>query len=348
MQFAAQPKPPLGILFDSAMGARIDDALALSFLYGLDGKNEIRVVGLTVSRSNLSAAAFADAVARFYAGPVNAAFNSFGRTLPVGMLLGGKIAGETPMLHAPLAKTKPDGSPLYVHGVRKLNDTADPLAVIRNALSAQFDLNAAIVLGGPATTLAKVLSLQGAKDLIARKVRHLVISAGAADSNSPDPNTQADVPAMKKLLAEWPTPVFLAGAELGAALPYPAASIEKDFAWTPDHPVADAYRAFHPMPYDADTQNLAAVLQAAHPDQGYFEASEPGTASVSGNGQIQWSPAPSGAHRRLLFDPTQKDRILKLYTALVSAKPVPKAPPFRRPKPADLKPADLKPEEKKP
>ena len=51
MQFLGKVKPPVGILFDSDMGTRIDNALALALLYGLDGKNEARMVGLSVSRS---------------------------------------------------------------------------------------------------------------------------------------------------------------------------------------------------------------------------------------------------------------------------------------------------------
>ena len=57
MQFPGQGKPPLGIVFDSDFGNRIDDALALALLYGFDGKNEARVVSMSVTKSNLKAAA---------------------------------------------------------------------------------------------------------------------------------------------------------------------------------------------------------------------------------------------------------------------------------------------------
>ena len=45
----------------------------------------------------------------------------------------------------------------YSRGIHKLNDTADPVAVIRNALSAQFDQNAVVVMAGPATNLVRLL-----------------------------------------------------------------------------------------------------------------------------------------------------------------------------------------------
>ncbi len=59
----------------------------------------------------------------------------------------------------------------------------------------------------------------------------------------PSPAIKSDIAAARKLFAEWPTPVVAVGSEVGDALPYPGASIEKDFAWSPAHPVVDAYRA---------------------------------------------------------------------------------------------------------
>ena len=38
MQFPEQGKPPVEIIFDSDLGNRIDDTLALALLYGFDGK----------------------------------------------------------------------------------------------------------------------------------------------------------------------------------------------------------------------------------------------------------------------------------------------------------------------
>ena len=49
-------QPGAGIVFDTAL-SRIDDALALALLYGLDGKHTVRVVAITVDRASLPAAA---------------------------------------------------------------------------------------------------------------------------------------------------------------------------------------------------------------------------------------------------------------------------------------------------
>ena len=113
----------------------------------------------------------------------------------------------------------------------------------------------------------------------------------------------SDVAAARKLFAEWPTPIVAVGSEVGDALPYPGASIEKDFAWSPAHPVVDAYRAFKPMPYDAPASALAAVLYAVHPEDGYFTLSDPGTITVQDDGRTRFTPAADGKHRYLIVDP---------------------------------------------
>src|SRR5262245_46665401 len=341
MQAQGPEKPPVGIVFDTGLGNSIDEALALALLYGLDGRGEARVLSLSVSKPNLKAAALCEAIGRFYAGAASGAFGAIGRTLPVGLADEGKIPEDTPMLTIPLSRRNEEGAPLYNHGIEKLNDTAEVRALIRNALTAQHDQNCIVILTGPATNLARVLNLNGAKELISRKVRYLSMVGGAYPANSHRQtqfNIRADIAAAKKLFAEWPTPIVASGDEVGAALLYPAASIEKDFAWSPAHPVVDAYRAYKPMPYDAPTGAMTAVLYAVRPQEGYFKLSEPGTISVLDDGTTKFTPSPEGKHRYLIPDPAQKDRIIKTYTELVSAKPVPRQP--RRRPPQQLQQAD--------
>jgi len=330
MQNQGQEKPPIGIIFDCGLGNSIDEALALALLYGLDGKNEARVISLSVSKSNLKAAAMCEAVARFYGGASSGAFGAVGRTLPVGLADEGKSPEDTPMLTVPLSKLNDAGAPLYSHGIEKLTDTAEVRALIRNALSQQPDQSCVVVLTGPATNLARTLDLPGVKELIARKARFLSVAGGAYPDGPPQSNVKADIASAKKLFAEWPTPIVACGAEIGAALLYPASSIEKDFAWSPAHPVVDAYRAYRPMPYDAPTCAMVALLYAVRPQEGYFKLSEPGMISVLDDGRTKFTPSPEGKRRYLILDTEQKERVIKTYIEIASAKPVPRQPRFRR------------------
>ena len=338
MQFGGQGKQPVGVIFDSDMGASIDGALALALLYGLEGKGEARLTSVSVSKSNLKAAAFCEAVGRFYAGATSPEVRVYLRSLPVGLSTDGKMPEDTPMLTAPLAKRNADGTPVYSHGIEKLNDTAEPAALIRNAFTAQVDQNSVVILAGPATNLARVLDLPGAKDLIARKVRLLSVAGGAYPDGPAESRIRTDIAAAKKLFAEWPTPIVACGRDVGEALRFPASSVETDFAWTPNHPVVDAYRAFQPMPYDAPAAGMAAALQALRPQEGYFKLSGPGTIRVLDDGRTQFTPSADGKHRYLISDPAQKERGIRTYTELASAKPVPRQPRFRLKDKAPLAP----------
>ncbi len=343
MQFPGSEKGPVGIVFDTDMRA-IDAALGLALLYGFDGKNEARVASVSVSVHNLNAAAFCDAVGRFYAGaPITGPFAGFSRALPVGLSTDGAAKPDLPMVTAPLAKRNPDGAPAYTTVVKDLNDTAEVAALIRNAFTAQFDQNCIAVLAGPATNLVKVLDLPGAKDLIAHKVRFLAMAGGAYPNGAPEGGIRTDIAAARKLFAEWPTPIVASGYEVGAALPFPAASVEKDFAWSPAHPIADAYRANKPMPYDAPTWDMAALLYAVRPKEGYFKLSDAGTISVLDDGRTKFTASPDGKHRYLILDPAKKDSIVKVYAEVASAKPVPRIPRFRLKQDVPVKAPDAKP-----
>jgi hypothetical protein len=305
-------KPSVGIVFDADLGNSIDDALALALLYGLQGKGEERVISVSTTKSSLKSAIFADILVRFYTGEPNGFFG----VTPIGLSLSGAMPADTPILDAVTGKSQ------YPRSIVRMNDTADPLALIRNALSAQYDQNAIVVLTGPATNLAGLLALPDGKPLVSQKVRYLVIGA--------DSQLIADLPALQRLASEWPTEIFVAGSEIGDALPFPAASLEKDFAWSNAHPVVDAYRAEHPMPYDAPATAMAAALYAVRPNENYFKLSDPGTLSVSA-GAIQLTPSPSGKHRKLELDPEQKDRILQIYAEAAGTKPVGRPTRFRPP-----------------
>ena len=333
MQSAQTPtKPPLAVLFDSSLDGDIDQVLALAMIFGLEGRRQIRVASLSTSRFNLRIARFLELVARFYAGDRPGAVVS--RNAPaIGMSNAGTRSDTVaPMVDAALLKTGAEGQPVYFRTLPGLNDTADPVALIRNGLSAQVDRNAAVVLAGPPTNLVALTRLPEARAWAARKASVLAVAAGRFDGGAPDPVVSADVAGFRKLLADWPAPIVMAGTELSEALPFPGASVDTGFRWAPDHPVVDAYRAFRTMPYDAPSRALAAVLHAASPAERYFDLSEPGTITVTDDGRTRFTPSPAGTHRHLIARPDQKERVLQAYVQLVSAQPPPR--PGRGGKPA--------------
>src|SRR5687767_5341770 len=319
-----QKTPPIAVLFDSSLDGDIDQVLALAMLFGLEGRRQVRVASLSTSRFNLRIARFLDLVARFYAGDRPGAVVSRNPP-PIGMSTAGtQLDTAPPMLDAALLKTTPDGQPVYLATLQSVNDTADPVALVRNGLSAQVDRNAAVVLAGAPTNLVALTTLPEARAWAARKAGTLAIAAGRFDGGAPDPVVIADVAGFRKLLADWPAPIVMAGAELSEAMPFPGASVDTGFAWATHHPIADAYRAFRTMPYDAPSRALAAVLHAASPAERYFDLSEPGTITVADDGRTRFTASPAGTHRYLIARPDQKERVLQAYVQLVAAEPPPR------------------------
>jgi hypothetical protein len=226
---------------------------------------------------------------------------------------------DAAMLRPAIERKDEKDQPRYPRTIKRFADTSLAEAVIRNGVI--FNADAAVVLSAPATYLAKSLDLQGTKELYKERVRRLVI----VDTGAP----QQDVAALRKVIAEWPTPIFLCGREIGEALTIPGERIEKDFAWSTAHPVVDAYRAYKPTPYDAPSWDVAAVHYAVHPDSGFFRAPEMGTLTVSDDGRIQFSAGGGGKAGNLSLDPAQKDKAIQAFLEIASAKPPAPSQRFR-------------------
>jgi len=326
MQFG-KGKPSAGAFFDSDF-TTVDSVLAQALLHGLQGKNDCRVAIVTMSRPNLAVAGFTDMVERYYRGPAG----NFAQVPPMGMRTVGQPGATSPAFTEPFALKKPDGTPAFTNHVKRVLDTGDPNTLFRNYLEAQYDLNGFFILAGPATNLAAALEFRGMKELIAAKTNYLV---GAF-------NVEADVAAAKKVFAEWPTPIYSVGADVIASIQFPGASIDKEFvAANPDNPMVAAYKAFHPMPYDAPAPALAATLYAARPKEGYFKVSDPGTFTVGSDGRVAFAASAQGKHFSLNVDPEKKDKVIQTWVELASARPVlPQR--FRPPVDADGKKIDKK------
>jgi inosine-uridine nucleoside N-ribohydrolase len=341
-------RPPVGVIFDCHMGSRIDDVLALALLYGLEGKNEARVASISVTKPNLKAAALCEIMARFYTRDAEGMAAWHRPMPPIGLATGGADGEDTEMLTIPLEQRSADGAPLLVHSISRIKDTADPATLIRNTLLSLHDQNGLVVLTGPATNLARLLDLPGMKELITAKVRSLSVCAGTFPEGGPDFNISRDVTAARRLFNEWPTPIVAVGSEVGSSLLFPATSIERDFNWTAAHPVVAAYRAYHSMPYDAQTGAMAASLSAVRPTERAFQVSEPGTISISEEGQISFLRSIAARHRFLTLNRSAAPDLLQSYTHLVSARPVPRKSKHKTQQ-VELKDKDIaKPPESKP
>ncbi len=294
MTFAQVP-----VIFDTDMGNDIDDALALAMLHALESRGECKIVAVTITKDNPWAAPYIDLVNTYYGRP----------DIPIGMVKsGGVTPADSPMIQVPAQSGR------YPHKIQSGADAPDAAGVLRKALAAQADGSVVIVQVGFSTNLAHLL--ENSPDLIAKKVKLLVMMAGDFAKPNPEFNIKMDIPSAQKLVRNWPTPIVTSGYEIGNSMLFPASSITRDFP--ANHPVADAYRNYKKFPYDRPTWDITAVLYAVRPNDGYFSVSEPGTIQVDSKGVTTLAPSANGKHRYMVMDDVQRARTLEAMILLSS------------------------------
>jgi inosine-uridine nucleoside N-ribohydrolase len=289
------------VIFDTDMGNDIDDALALALLHALESRGECRIIAVTITKDNPWAAPYIDIVNTFYGRP----------NIPIGMVKGSGVTPEdSPMIRVPAQRT-------YPHKLKSGVDAPEAVAVLREALAGQPDHSVVIVQVGFSTNLAHLLD---DRELVARKVKLLVMMAGDFAKRNPEYNIKMDIPSAQKLLRGWPTPIVTSGFEIGNSMLFPASSISRDFP--ANHPVADAYKNYKNFPYDRPTWDITAALYAARPSDGYFSLSEPGTIEVDNAGVTTFVRSAEGKQRYLVMNDVQRARALEAMILLSSENPL--------------------------
>jgi len=297
------------VIFDTDMGNDVDDALALAMLHALESRGECRLLGVTVTKDNPWAAVYVDLVNTFY-----------GRgQIPVGMVKGSGVTPESSrMIQEPAERRRADGTLVYPRRLASGAEAVEAVALLRRLLAAAQDGSVVIVQVGFSTNLARLLDAPADLELVKRKVKLLSVMAGNFVQPKPEFNVQKDTASARKLFELWPGDIVASGFEIGEAMKFPAARIEKDFAWAADHPVVDAYRAYMKMPYDRQTWDLTAVLYAVRPGGGYFGLSAPGRITADDAGRTSFRPEAAGKHRYLVLTEAQRARTLECMVGLAS------------------------------
>jgi len=289
------------VIFDTDIGNDVDDALALAMLHALESRGECRIVAVTITKDNPWAAPYADLVNTFY-----------GRAhIPVGMVSRGVTPQDAQLIRVPATRRRPDGSFVYPRRLGSGAEAPEAVALLRRVLAEERDGSVVIVQVGFSTNLARLLDSD--LELVRRKVKLLSVMAGNFVAPKAEYNVQQDTASAKKLLERWPTPIVASGLEIGNALLFPAAAIER---MPMDHPVAEAYRNYQPMPYDRPTWDLTAALYAIRPDAGYFTLSPPGRITSDDQGRTQFHADPASRHRYLILSDSQRPRALEAMVQL--------------------------------
>jgi purine nucleosidase len=346
---------PVNVIFDTDIWSDIDDALALAVLHALEDRGEIKLLAVTISTNDRWCASYVNLVDTFYDHP----------HVPIGVNREGMdvefFRKKFPSLTWPVTRytqrlserKKKNGTWAYPRRLSDGTTAPEAVALLRKMLAAQPDGSVVMIQVGYSTNLARLLksppdaiSVLGGRELIARKVRLLSIMAGsfrettvegeARPKGSPEFNLLADVPSAQALFTNWPTPIVASGFEIGLDLPYPPESIEHDYAYVQDHPIAETYRTYceelkfryhWTCPHSHPTFDLTAVLYAVRPNRNYFSLSSLGKITVLDDGSSRFEEVPGGRDRYLILLEAQKARALEAMVMLASQPPTHRATP---------------------
>lgn len=307
---------PVRLILDTDIGNDVDDALALAMIHALENRSEVRLLAVTITKDNRYAAPFVDLVDRFYGRP----------DISIGVVHKGKTREDSAMLEIPIQRRDSSGHYVYPHRLEDGSQAPEAVQLLTRILSDQPDHSVTIAQIGFSTNLARLLKAPGGRDLVQRKVKLLCLMAGNFANSEPEYNVYTDPDSARILFEQWPTPMIFSGFEIGLVVTFPYQSIQKDFSYTDNHPIAEAYRIYVRKPADHPAWDPTAVLEAIRPDRGYFELSPPGRVRLGAKHTTIFTPDPEGNCRYLIIKPDQIGRVRELLATLISEPPQPVSP----------------------
>lgn len=322
---ADEARQPVQLIFDTDIGNDCDDVLALGMIHALQSRGECELLAVTITKDHELAAAFTDCVNTFY-----------GRgEIPIGVCRSGVTppAGRFNVL----ASQKDNGEFRYPHDLTSGKDAPDAVDLLRKTLAAAKDNSIVIAQVGFSTNLGNLLKSEGDEhsklsgvELVKQKVQFISIMAGAFTQirnnkgelyDHREYNIVKDIPAAKKLVSDWPTPIIWSGYEIGKNLAYPHQSILNDYRYVEHHPLSEAYTLYIPPPHDRPTWDLTSVLYAVRPDGNYFDLSPAGKVSVADDGLTTFEASEGGRDRYLIIEEADKPRVSEALVLLSSQPP---------------------------
>jgi inosine-uridine nucleoside N-ribohydrolase len=281
---------PVNLILDTDLGPDFDDVGAMALMHALADSGQVNILATLASNKDELVVPCIEALNIYFNRP-----------------------------DVPLGAPKSDGASLgdwhkvkwtehlpatYKHTVQKTSDAPDALAVYRKILSSQPDQSVVICTIGFFTNLQNLLlskpdqySPLTGKELIAKKVKHLVSMAGAFPEGR-EFNVYCDPPASALIATEWPTDIIFSGFEIGEKILTGKRLIASSIT---NSPVKDTY-ALSLAETDFNGRmswDQTAVLVAIKGTASYF-LTERGTMVVDSDGNNTWTPDSDGRHIRLI------------------------------------------------
>jgi Inosine-uridine preferring nucleoside hydrolase len=296
---SAQATHPVRLIVDSDLFSSADDVGALATAFALQNQGEAKVLAIGIN-TRLDRPAVADAsprcaaaIAQFYGHPQT----PIGSSRPLHGTETNTVDFITPCASFAAAGTR---APLPVVSMyrRVLARQPDHSVVV---VSLGYLANLAALLASP----ADAVSPQTGAQLIAAKVREVVVMGGGYPSRNGENNFNGDPGAAAQVAAGWPGAVLWDGYEVGDAIHTGQTISGTHPAWSP---VRAAYEAFVGPGNWIYSYDLTAVYRAVRPADPAMTVKGPGTNQVAADGANQFhSDHSADQHYVRLNDPAGLD-----------------------------------------
>ncbi len=194
------------VIFDTDMGNDVDDALALDMLYKYLDQDRIELLGIPTTKRSPYCVEYIDIMNTWYGYP----------DIPIGVVVDGSETDNEDNFVRIVCQMEKGGKPAFERRVKDYGTLPASVALYRKLLAAQKDHSVTIVSVGFSTNLAQLLDSRGdefspltGKELVAQKVKLVSAMMGHfQDSTFAEFNVNCDIPAARKAISEWPTPLL--------------------------------------------------------------------------------------------------------------------------------------------
>ncbi len=309
---------PLSVIYETDYGNDADDALALDVICKYCDMGKFKLLGVSTHKDDAAVCPAVDGSLHWYGySKVPVARSS----KPVARPKDGNHYADSVMLRRD-AKGKTAFQPT------KKGKYEDAVTFYRRTLAKQPDNSVAIISVGFGTNLAMLLDSKPDKyspltgrELVAKKVKILSTMMGCYRENPfSEYNVNCDIPAMRKVMQEWPGEIVENPFEIGEQVKYKVSLMKEKLSWTDNHPLIVATSGLNPNPnYEQMQFDVMSAIYLASPE--LFNLSEPGKISIDEKGFNHFTPQNGGKHRYITVNPAQAQQLLDLIVELTAKKP---------------------------
>lgn len=280
------PQRPVRIILDTDIGPDCDDAGAVAVLHSLEKSGEALIAGMMHCTSSKWGAGCLDALNIYYGRP----------EIPIGTLkMQGFLDGGV------YEKYNKEVTMNYPNRYRD-EIAPDAVRLYRQLLTESEDAETVIVAIGPLPNImlllkseADDLSPLSGVELVARKVKHLVVMGGRFPEGK-EWNFEMHPESAFFTIENWPTRITFTGYEIGLDI-HTGKRLSLDLPVT--HPVRKSYEWYVEEGQTRPSWDLTAVLYAVRGSMPYWDLVQGSIEVDIMTGENQWVDNSEGKHAYL-------------------------------------------------